>query len=213
MLDRYLMLFFWLVVSGAVQAAPLGLKDGSMVGGDFGTHWKELWANHAFTARDAFGVGVAARKQDDGPKTREMAELTYTRLLQRWNVERAQANAWFIGGVGAIRGNDFGDSRTLVAPGVQLDYETTRLYFAGLARLYRARGLNHDYGAARAGFSLYEAEFEETLPWFLIEARHMRGLSRGVEVTPMLRMISKRWFLEIGVNTEGNPRFNFMYVF
>jgi hypothetical protein len=191
----------------------MGFKDSTMVMGDFGRHWRELTANHAITARDAIGGAVASMRSDDGQRTREMVEGTYTRLLRRWNMEHAQANAWFIGGLGAIRGNDFGDTRTLIAPGMQLDYETTRLYFAGVARLYRAQGLNHDYGAARAGVSLYEAEYEQTQPWIVLEARHMRGLSNGVEITPMLRLISKRWFLEAGVNTDGRPRFNFMYIF
>jgi hypothetical protein len=204
---------FTLALAAGAAAAPMGFKDSSMVMGDFSSHWRELWANRAFTARDAVGIGATAMREEEGPRTREMLEGTYTRLLRRWNMEHAQANAWFIGGLGAVRGNDFDDTRTLVAPGMQLDYETTRLYFAALARLYRARGLNHDFGAARAGFSLYEVEYEQTQPWLVLEARHMRGLSKGLELTPMLRLISRRWFLEAGVNMEGRPRFNFMYIF
>ena len=147
------------------QAAPMGFKESTMVMGDFSSHWREIWANRAITARDALGFGWTSMREEEGPRTRDMVEGTYTRLLRRWNMEHAQANAWFIGGLGAVRGNDFGDTRPLVTPGMQLDYETTRLYFAGLARLYRARGLNHDFGAARAGFSLYEVDYEETQPW------------------------------------------------
>jgi hypothetical protein len=195
------------------QAAPMGFKESTMVMGDFSSHWREIWANRAITARDALGFGWTSMREEEGPRTRDMVEGTYTRLLRRWNTERAQANAWFIGGLGAVRGNDFDDTRPLISPGMQLDYETTRLYFAGLARLYRARGLNHDFGAARAGFSLYEVDYEETQPWLVLEARYTRGMSKGVEVTPMLRLISKRWFLEAGVNTDARPRLNFMYIF
>jgi hypothetical protein len=212
-MPRVLLMAYALLLAAAAQGAPMGFRDSTMAMGDFGRHWRELTVNRAFTARDAAGLAVVSMRSDDGRRSREMAEGTYTRLLRRWNMEHAQANAWFVGGVGAVRGNDFGDTRTLIAPGMQIDYETTRLYFAGLARLYRARGLNHDFGAARAGFSLYEVEYEETQPWIVVEARHMRGLSRGVEITPMLRMINKSWFLEAGVNTEGRPRLNFMYIF
>lgn len=197
----------------AVFAAPMGFKDSQMAMGDFGPNWREAWVNHAFTARDAVGAGGLYMRSDDGDTTRTIAELTYTRLVARWNLPHAQANVWFVGGLGGIRGNDFGGTRTLWAPGVQLDYETTRVYVAAFGRLYRAEGINHDYAAVRAGFSFYEVEYEETQPWFIVEARRMRGLSEQIEITPMLRLINKGYFVEAGLNTEKQARFNFMYIF
>ena len=41
----------------------------------------------------------------------------------------------------------------------------------------------------------------------------MRDLSDKTEVTPMLRLINKDYFVEAGVNTDGQGRFNFMYIF
>lgn len=202
-----------LLLGGTARAAPMGFKDSWMAMGDFGPNWREAWVNHAFTARDAVGGGGLYMRSDDKQTTREIAELTYTRLVARWNLPHAQANVWFVGGLGGIRGNDFDGTRTLWAPGVQLDYETTRVYVAAFARLYRADGINHDYGALRAGFSFYEAEYEETQPWFIVEARRMRGLSEQVEITPMLRLINKGYFVEAGFNTDKQVRFNFMHIF
>ena len=87
------------------------------------------------------------------------------------------------------------------------------LYFSAMGRLYRASGVNNDYGAVRAGFSFYEAEYDELQPWFVIEARRMRGLSDETEITPLLRVISRNFFVEAGVNNMRQFRFNFMYVF
>lgn len=202
-----------LLLGGAARAAPMGFKDSWMAMGDFGPNWREAWVNHAFTARDAVGAGGLYMRSDDERTTREVAELTYTRLVARWNLPHAQANVWFVGGVGGIRGNDFDGTRTLWAPGLQLDYETTRIYVAAFARLYRADGINHDYAALRAGFSFYEVAYEETQPWFIVEARRMRGLSEQVEITPMLRLINKGYFVEAGFNTEKQVRFNFMHIF
>lgn len=199
--------------AGAAHAGPMGFAGSQMAMGDFGPNWREAWVNHAFTARDAVGIGGLRMRSDDKQLTRDVAELTYTRLLARWNLPHAQANAWFVGGAGGIRGNDFGGTRTLFAPGIQLDYETTRVYVAAFGRLYRAKDLNHDYGAVRAGFSFYEVEYEETQPWFVLEARRMRGLSEKVEVTPMLRLINKGYFVEAGINTDKQARFNFMHIF
>ena len=59
----------------------------------------------------------------------------------------AQANLWFFMGAGGIQGNDFEGTKAAAAPGVQLDYETTRIYLAATGRLYRASDINHDFGA------------------------------------------------------------------
>jgi hypothetical protein len=203
----------WAVAAGAASAGPMGFRDSWMAMGDFGPNWREAWINHAITARDAFGVGGLYMRADENKSlTRDVAELTYTRLLQRWNAPHSQANLWFVGGLGAVRGSDFSGTRTLWAPGLQVDYETARVYVAAFGRLYRARDLNHDYAAVRAGFSFYEVEYEETQPWLVLEARRMRDLSARTEVTPMLRLINKGWFVEFGVNQDKDARFNFMYI-
>ncbi len=206
-----------LAAVGAACAGPMGFKDSQMAMGDFGPNWREAWVNHAFSARDAVGAGAVWMRADDrgqtNRSTREFTEVTYTRLVARWNAEHSQANIWLVGGLGSVRGNDFSGSRTMVAPGVQVDYGTTRVYLAAFGRLYHAKDLNHDYAAVRAGFSFYEAEYDEIQPWLIVEARRMRGLSSQTEITPMLRLIHKRFFVEAGVNQDRQGRFNFMYIF
>ncbi|WP_242499662.1 hypothetical protein [Methylibium sp. Pch-M] len=202
-----------LALGSGARAGPMGFDGSQMAMGDFGPNWREAWVNHAYTPRDAIGIGGLFMRSDDERKTRDVAELTYTRLMARWNLPHAQANAWLVVGAGGIRGNDYAGTRTLLAPGIQLDYETTRVYVAAFGRLYRAEGLRHDYAAVRAGFSFYEAAYEETQPWLIVEARHMRGLSERVEITPMLRLIDKGYFVEAGLNTEKQARFNFMVIF
>ena len=79
--------------------------------------------------------------------------------------------------------------------------------------MYRARGIKHDFLSVRAGFSFYEAEYDETQPWLILEARHLRGPSDKVEITPMLRLVNKRFFIEGGVSNNRDMRFNFTYIF
>jgi hypothetical protein len=201
------------LVAGGAMAAPMGFKDSTMLMADFSPNWRESWVNHAFTPRDAFGVGGLYMRSDDETRSRTLAEATYTRLAKRWNLEHAQANVWLFAGAGAIRGNDFEGTRFAWAPGLQLDYETTRVYLAATARLYRAEGLNHDFASARAGFSFYEVDYDEVQPWLIVEARRMRGLSEKTEITPMLRLIHNRYFVEFGVNTDKQARANLMYTF
>jgi hypothetical protein len=202
-----------LLLAASAHAGPMGFKGSTMAMGDFGPNWREAWANYAFTPRDAVGAGGLTMRSDDKSLRREFLEATYTRLVHRINGEHSQANLWFVGGVGQLRGNDFSGSKTMLAPGISADYETTRFYVSAAVRLYRAPGINHDFASVRTGFSFYEVDYEETQPWLILEARRMRGLSDEIEVTPMLRLVNKRYFVELGVNTMKQGRFNFMYIF
>ncbi|MFM9835563.1 MAG: hypothetical protein ACKVOA_05630 [Methylophilaceae bacterium] len=218
MLSQQKVVLFGMALAMTVQfasAGPMGFKDSFMAMGDFNNNWSEVFANYAITPRDAFGVGATYMRSDDKSKTRTLEELTYTRLIKRWNMPEAQANFWFVGGIGALQGKDNGQSfdKVMATPGVQFDYETTRVYVAANYRFYRANDINHDFVSARAGFSFYESDYDKTQPWFVLEARNMNGLSNKIEVTPMLRLINKDFFVEAGVNNSREPRFNFMYIF
>jgi hypothetical protein len=208
-----LMCLAGLLMACTAHGAPMGFKDSTMAMADFSPNWREAWANHAVTARDALGIGSLFMRSDDQSRTRHLNELTYTRLVTRWNLPDAQANVWFFAGLGAIRGNDFAGARLALAPGLQVDYETTRIYLAATGRLYRAEQLNHDFASVRAGFSFYEVSYDDIQPWFVVEARRMRGLSDQTEITPMLRLIHKRYFVELGVNNTRQVRANLMYIF
>ena len=206
----------FLLVVGAVSnsfAAPMGFKNSWMLMGDFSKTYQELGLNYATTANDAFGVSASAMQTDNSVSKQQNLEAVYTRKMARWNLPEAQANIWFLGGLGNVSGNDFGGSRLMASPGIQVDYETTGVYASATTRLYRADGITHDYGSARLGFSFYEVDYDEIQPWLVVEVRRMAGLSDKTEVTPMLRLIHKRFFLELGVNNSAQGRFNFMYIF
>ncbi len=210
---RWMLAPVFMAAAALAHAGPMGFKDSTMAMGDFSPNWREAWANHALTPRDALGAGGLYMRSDDKKLTREFAELTYTRLLHRINGEHSQANFWFVGGAGNLRGNDFSGSKTMLAPGVSADYETTRFYASASVRLYRAPGIKHDFASVRTGFSFYEVDYDETQPWLIVEARRMRGLSEKTEITPMLRLIHNRYFVEFGINNMKQGRFNFMYIF
>lgn len=208
-----------LLSSQLALAGPMGFDGSYMSMGDFNNNWREAFVNYAVTPRDAFGISATYMRSDDKSKTRTLEELTYTHLFKRWNAPHSQANLWLMGGIGALQGEDelIGKNddfdKIIVTPGVQFDYETTRIYFQATHRLYRASDINHDYSSVRAGFSFYEPAYDSTQPWFVLEARNMNGLSDKIEITPMLRLINKSFFVEAGMNTDYKPRFNFMYIF
>jgi hypothetical protein len=202
-----------LLASLTAQAAPMGFKDSWMTMGDFSKTYRELTANYALTPRDAIGLTSTYMQTDNKSQSQMNNELTYTRLLKRWNMPDAQANIWFIGGVGETRGNFFNGAKATLSPGFQADYETTRLYASANARIYVADGITNNIVSARTGFSFYEANYDETQPWIIVEARRMSMVSNAYEVTPMLRLIHSRFFVEAGANLDGQPRLSFMYVY
>lgn len=208
-----------MLLSLPASAGPMGFNESFMAMGDFNNNWRESFINYAITPRDAFGVSATYMRADDKSKSRTLEEVTYTRLIKRWNAPHAQANLWFQGGIGALQGEDklVGENRdfdkVMITPGVQFDYETTRIYFQATHRFYRASDINHDFTSVRAGFSFYETDYDKTQPWLILEARNMNGLSEMIEITPMVRLINKSFFVEAGVSNSREPRFNFMYIF
>lgn len=208
-----------LFIPAWAYAAPLGYQGSVMTMLDYSQNWREASFNYAVTNRDAFGLSHLEMRSDDGHKNRTLDEFTYTRLLSRWNQPSAQSNLWLFLGIGALRGeNELGLTKhsfdkVLLNPGLQFDYETTRVYFAATHKLYRAPDINHDFSSVRAGFSFYETDYEKTQPWFIVEARYTKHLSDKVEIIPMLRLINKNFFVEGGINNDGKPRLNMMYTF
>jgi hypothetical protein len=201
------------VVASTAFAAPMGFKGSYMSMADVSPRWREGLVNYALTSRDAIGAEVVAMRSDDGRLTRSAQTLNYTRLAKRWNMPEAQANVWLFAGMGTVSGNSFDGQRTLWTPGVQVDYETTRVYVATTTRWVRATDVRHDYASLRAGFSFFEADYDEVQPWLIVEARRMRGLSAKTEITPMLRLIHQRYFVEAGVSNERQARVNVMFNF
>ena len=205
-----------LLSSRLVFAAPIGFEGSTMTMGDFNQNWREVGFNYAITSRDALGLTHLEFRSDDHKDKREVDTLNYTRLLSRWNLTDAQSNLWLFMGLGEIRGsidNQNIDSKVIASPGFQFDYETRRVYFATTHKLYRASNLNHDTTSIRAGFSFYEADYDQTQPWFILETKYTNQISDKIEVIPMLRLINKNIFVEGGVNNSGQPRLNLMYTF
>jgi hypothetical protein len=216
MYTRFLAWLALLALPTHAQAAALmGFADSTMLMGEWGADYSEVMLNYSPKIGHALGVEAMHMRDKDGMRS-DIATLNYTGLLKRWNLPRGQANFWFTGGLGeSYSGGEQGFAYT---PSLQFDYETTRLYFLAKARMVRAPGMNFDSASVQGGFSFYEADYEKTQPWFVMEVRSMRNMDPGLQVTPALRLINKDYFLELGLTNPWDegvrmPRVNFMFVF
>ena len=203
-------------IGSAYAGPPMGFKDAAMVMGESSSSTKDWMVNYSFTPSDALGVGYHLWKGDGKvPGMRvEHSGVSYTRLLKRWNTPGSQANIWFGVDAGSVTDAlNFSGTKLGVMPSVQADWETTRLYALAFASTLRMRGgPQYDTFKAQAGFSFFEAEYDEWQPWLVVEVKHMPGMYVKPEVTPFLRVISNSLYIELGANLQGKPRVGLMKV-
>lgn len=213
MLARFFLALLLCITLPAHAAALMGFKDSAMLMSDFTTNRKELMLNYSPSLGDAFGVETMWMRGEK--QTNLIQNLNYSSLIKRWNMPAGQANLWLTTGVGESTGDSSGFS---FSPGAQFDYETTRIYLLAKARMVRAPHIQYDTVSMQTGFSFYETSFEETQPWFILEARSTEGMTHRNEVTPLLRLINQYYFLELGVTNPWDsetraPRLNLMFNF
>lgn len=203
-----------LLISLPAQAAALmGFKDSAMLMSEFATDRKELMLNYSPFLGHAFGVETMWMRGET--QTNLITNFNYTGLIRRWNMPSGQANLWFMTGMGNASGDSSGFS---YSPSVQFDYETTRLYFLAKARMLRAPHIQYDSYSMQGGFSFYASSYEETQPWFVVEARTTDNMTSRNEITPALRLINQHYFLELGLTNPWDaqsrtPKLNLMLTF
>ncbi len=212
---RYLLACLLSASTTGIQAAALmGFEDSAMLMAEANRYSQELMLNYSPRIGHAFGVEVM-RMNGRHQASMTVTGINYTGLIKRWNLPAAQANVWFSGGVGEAHASV--DSGAVYSPGIQFDAESTRLYGLAKVRLVRGNGINYDTAAVQAGFSFYETGFDETQPWFVVEAKTVRNLSPSLQITPALRLINKNYFIELGVTNpfdhDRTPRVNLMLTF
>ena len=213
MLARLSLALLLLITLPAQAAALMGFKDSAMLMSEFSSYKKELMLNYSPTVGQAFGVETMRMKGDK--QTNLITNINYTGLIKRWNMPSGQANLWFMTGIGEASGDSSGFS---YSPSVQFDYETTRVYFLAKARMVHAPHIQYDTYSLQGGFSFFETSFEETQPWFVVEARITENMAMRNEITPSLRLINQNYFLELGITNPWDsesrtPRLNLMLTF
>jgi hypothetical protein len=210
------------LLANAASALPVGFKDSWMTMGEIGRDYSEANLIYTFTPQSSAGAGVVGLKYTDkisGQKKRiEMLDAHISHRIARWNFPEAQANIYLQMGLGQARGNFFGGSQTVVQPGVQLDYETRRIYAALKWHGSFAKDFDYARYSLSSGFSFYKTEYDEWQPWLILEAARKGGdLKDATELTPYVRFIHKTLFIEAGAPFQKGQsqglKVNFRYTF
>jgi hypothetical protein len=212
-------------LQNSASALPVGFKDSWMTMGEVGRDYSEASLIYTFGQKTAVGMGATGLKWQHmtplglvHPRRMESVDAHINHRLARWNMPEAQANIYLQMGVGQARGNFFAGTQTVLQPGIQLDYETRRVFAAYKWHGSYSKALDYTRYSVSGGFSFYKTEYDEWQPWVILEASRKGGdLKDSTEVTPYIRFIHKTLFIEAGAPFQKGQsqglKVNFRYTF
>ncbi|NJS35991.1 MAG: hypothetical protein HC765_05370 [Brachymonas sp.] len=213
------------LLTNAAFALPVGFKDSWMTMGEVGRDYSEANLMYTFSQKTAIGGGVTGLKwKHTTPlgithsRRFETVDAHVNHRLGHIPTREAQANIYLQMGIGQGRGNFFGGTQTVLMPGIQLDYETRRIYAAYKWHGSYSKALDYTRYSLSSGFSFYKTEYDEWQPWMILEASRKGGdLKDATEVTPYIRFIHKTLFVEAGAPFQKGKsqglKVNFRYTF
>ena len=215
-LGRYflLILTLWLVSHmNLIHAAPMSFKGSITSMSNISSTYSSLESGYAITSRDTLGIKAAINKENTNKL--KTGGIFYLRRLMRINKINSQTNLWLFTEAGGIdvKKNLKNDNYFYLSPTLQFDYETKRLFNLISHQVLRVGNENFDTTKVEAGFSFYEAAYNETQPWILLKTRHTNNINKKTQYIPTLRFINKSLFGEVGLSTDGDPSFHIMYTF
>ena len=190
-------------------ARPVTYAGGHMFMVDHGPDMDAL--SYAYSPSFRWSASVGALRVDELARSGRL-ELEYvraSRLLHRWNLPSAQANAFGWVGVGNAR-TDSGSGLGRHV-GVQLDYETTRIYTSFVSELHEGGGYSNRFDTAAIGWAPYAHDVDRVATWIVLKGQRSSGaIDDSVKPMAVLRLFTTRWWLEVGADSDGRPVANLM---
>jgi hypothetical protein len=199
----------------SANAKPIAFAQGTTVMAEYGAGtMTEVQAFYAPTFHYSLGGGHLSLNSELNDDTRGITYLRVNFLPKRWNLERAQANAFVWGSAGSAHVGESGDSRFAWNVGGQLDYETRRVYSSLRTDLYESSVFSHRIDTLQLGLAPYEHEYDSLALWFVIQGRqYTGGLSEGTEWAALVRLFKRSAWIEAGVTQDGKLQAMMMFNF
>lgn len=205
-------LAFGLLWPLALGARPVSYADGHML---MAEHDADAFhASYTYSPSFRWSASLGTLRHDALGRSGRLSldYLRAARLLHRWNLPAAQANAFAWGGLGRAR-TDLGDGIARHI-GLQLDYETRRVYTSFVSELHEGGGWSHRFDAASLGWAPYEHDVDRMATWIVLKGtRATNADDRDVKGALFLRFFTTRWWLEAGADEDGRPLANLMLNF
>lgn len=207
-----------LVFVGAMSAAeakPIAFAHGTTVMAEYGAGtMRELQAFYAPRYFLSTGLGHLALDSDVDGRSRDITYARLNYLVKRWNLEDAQANVFTWGGAGSATTGEDSHGRFAWNAGMQLDYETRRIYASLKSDYYDSSAFSHRIDTLQLGVAPYAHDYTTLATWFVVQARQYTGaIHEGTEWALLLRLFKRGAWIEAGPATGGKVQAMFMLNF
>ena len=205
------------VVAAAVpaMAKPIAFAGGTTVMAEYGAGtMRELQIFYAPSFDYSVGGGHVDFASDIDGQTEHINYLRLNWLAHRWNLDNAQANVFVWSGGGTATGNRFDGTRATGNAGMQLDYETRRVYASLKSDLQRSAEFSNRVDTLQLGLAPYKHDYGGIATWFVFQARHYTDeLHSGIETAALLRLFKGGAWIEAGVTNGGKAQAMAMFNF
>jgi hypothetical protein len=204
----------WLLPMAAA-AKPIAFAKGTTLMLEYGAGtMNEAQLFYAPRYWYSVGGGWLELKSEDGGTRRNIEYVRANLLAKRWNLPGAQANVFAWGGVGRATGNDFDGSVLARNVGMQVDYETRRVYGAFRTDLQESNRFSHRIDTLQLGWAPYAHEYDTLATWFVVQGRqYTGGLFEGTETAFLVRFFKGGAWVEVGATTDGKLQAMAMFNF
>jgi len=204
---RFLFFVFLLLGTEKMYAHPTTYEGGFSIMSEMNKKTKEI--SLIYSPKYWLGAGLVFIKAPESPYLLS-SQLGW--LIKRWNLPSAQGNFYSFAGLGSTLTNN---SRLIYRLGIQLDYETRRIYtFMKYAehRFFSNNEEIQDELNLAVGLAPYLADFDELNSW-LIFKMVMTDRFNQIKYMALIRFFYKNFLWEIGQSFNGDSQFNFMLRF
>jgi hypothetical protein len=202
-------------VAAPALAKPIAFADGTTVMAEYGAGtMQELQIFYAPRYDYSVGGGHVDFTSDIDGHTEHINYARLNWLAHRWNLDDAQANVFAWGGAGSATGNRFDGTRAVGNAGLQVDYETRRIYASVKSDLQRSSEFSDRIDTLQLGLAPYKHDYGGIATWFVFQARHYTGeLHSGIETAALLRLFKGGAWIEAGVTNAGKIQAMAMFNF
>ncbi|MCU0754786.1 MAG: hypothetical protein MUE46_06640 [Xanthomonadales bacterium] len=198
-------------------ARPIAYADATTFMAEYGRDSRDLSLYYAPRFDRSYGGGWHRYRREAHHGTaleREFHFLRINHLAHRWNLPRAQANAFLWASLGVARGSEFSGRKSAANLGFQLDYETLRVYTMLKSDYWHTSPYSHRMDVAQFGFAPYQHRYGGWATWLVAQLDQSSGaLDREQGGAVMLRFFNQTTWIEAGVDNDGKPRANLMINF
>jgi hypothetical protein len=194
-----------LAVAAPATAKPIAFADGTTVMAEYGAGtMRELQIFYAPRFDYSVGAGHVDFTSDVDGRTEHITYARLNWLAHRWNLDDAQANVFAWGGAGSATGNLFTGTRVAGNAGLQVDYETRRVYASLKTDLQRSSEFSDRIDTLQLGVAPYKHDYGGLATWFVLQTRHYTGeLHSGIETAALLRIFKGGAWVEAGATNTG----------